>query len=250
MLSGGPANAQEAANPPFSCSRSAPAEPFLSVLFLSRSGLPLTADSSIESTRRPPVIGILGGIGSGKSSIVRRIRDWNLQFIDADRIGHDLLQDSTVQRQLRQHFGNSIFSSPDIIDRKKLAVQVFGSSPRHAERLQILNSILHPAIRKEIEHQIESAEDSIDAIILDAALLLEGGWDKVCRHLIFIDTPQPLRQQRVLENRGWSVEEHTKRETAQWPVELKLKRADFVVDNSGTVENATRQMKQILQAIL
>lgn len=196
------------------------------------------------------MIGILGGIGSGKSSVVRHVRNRCLQFIDADRIGHDLLHDANIQQQIRQQFGNSVFASPDIIDRKQLAQLVFGDLPQHAQNLDKLNSILHPAIRSVIHQQIDEAAADTEAIILDAALLLEGGWDKVCRHLIFIDTPVAIRQQRVQQNRGWSPHELTKREATQWPIERKRQLADFVVDNSGSLHAAARQMEQIFQSIL
>ena len=90
----------------------------------------------------------------------------------------------------------------------------------------------------------------VDAVILDAALLLEGGWDATCNWLIFIDTPLHLRQQRVQETRNWSAEELARREASQWSIEAKKGRADFVIDNSGSIEQAAIRMQQVFQSLL
>lgn len=199
---------------------------------------------------RPPVVGILGGIGSGKSSVVRHLSGLNLFIIDADRIGHELLKDGRIQDQIRTHFGDAVFSDSSTVDRSQLARRVFGQTTEHESARQQLNSILHPAIRREIHSQIKSAPRDADALILDAALLLEGGWDATCDWLIFVDTPLEIRQQRVRENRNWSPEELARREATQWSIQRKKDRADFVVDNSGSIEQAAFEMKQALQSVL
>lgn len=197
-----------------------------------------------------PVVGILGGIGSGKSSIIRAVTGLKLQIIDADRIGHELLQDQDIRSEIRSAFGSEVFSGPQTVDRTQLARRVFGESPQHEEALQQLNRILHPEIRREIRSQILSASGDSDAVVLDAALLLEGGWDTTCDWLIYIDTPLVIRQQRVRDHRGWSDSELARRESRQWSTDLKKQRADFIVDNSGSKEEAAAQMKKILVSIL
>lgn len=196
------------------------------------------------------MIGILGGIGSGKSSVAHSVSEFNLHIIDADKIGHALLSDLDIQSQLRTQFGDEIFANPKTIDRSRLACRVFGDSREHRDSLKQLNEILHPAIRREIHSEIDSVSRDVDAVILDAALLLEGGWDATCDWLIFVDTPIELRQQRVQENRGWSDSELSKRESTQLSVNVKKDRADFVVDNSGAIAAAAAQMKQIFESLL
>lgn len=195
-------------------------------------------------------MGILGGIGSGKSSVVRQVSDFRLHIIDADKIGHQLLSDTGIQQQLRAKFGDDIFSHDSTVNRSVLATRVFGDSQEHKSALLQLNEILHPAIRREIHSEIDSASRDVDAVILDAALLLEGGWDATCDWLIFVDTPKELRERRVSETRGWSAEELARREASQWSIEAKKNRADFVVDNSGSISQAAAQMQQILTSLL
>lgn len=202
------------------------------------------------STSTPPIVGIVGGIGSGKSSVVRHVDGWNLRIIDADRIGHDLLHDSNVIKELRTAFGSSIFEDADSdqVSRSRLANVVFAEED--SEALKTLNAILHPVIRTEIHSQIRNAGTEVDAIILDAALLLEGGWAATCHWLIFIDTPYSVRCQRVLENRSWNQDELDRREARQLPVAEKRDRADFVVDNSGSIAAAAKQFGEVLTSIL
>ena len=195
-------------------------------------------------------MGILGGVGSGKSSVVRHVTGFSFHIIDADKIGHALLSDPSIQSQLKACFGEKIFSDTSTVSRPELAARVFGNTPEHESARTQLNEILHPAIRKNIHSEIDSVSRDVDAVILDAALLLEGGWDATCNWLIFVDTPLHLRQQRVLESRGWSADELARREASQWGIDAKKDRADFVVDNSGSVEDTASHMKQIFKSLL
>lgn len=225
--------------------------PNQSLSFFHFQGFTLSSGFSTQSIpARKPVIGILGGIGSGKSSVVRHTSGHKLHIIDADKVGHRLLSDADIQNQLRMEFGEDVFSNERTIDRSQLAKLVFGETLEHQQALKQLNAILHPAIRREIHLEIDSVSRDVDAVILDAALLLEGGWDATCDWLIFVDTPETLRQQRVQENRGWSADELSKREATQWSIATKKERADFVVDNSGTIQTAAAQMTQIFDSLL
>lgn len=197
-----------------------------------------------------PIVGILGGIGSGKSSVVRKVKDLRLRIIDADKIGHELLANRDIQSQLRASFGDEIFLDQNTVSRAALANAVFGNDQTKTSALENLNRILHPAIRREIHSQIQSTPSTFDAVILDAALLLEVGWEVFCQRLIFIDTPKPIRELRVRENRNWEPDELSRREASQLPVAEKKKRAHFVVDNSGTIDVAAEQMTTILTKIL
>ncbi len=197
-----------------------------------------------------PIIGILGGIGSGKSSVVRQVTEFHLQIVDADQIGHDLLGNEAVLRELRTQFDSSVFDAAGEVIRPKLAQVVFGETAEHHSALQTLNQILHPAIRRETETQIKQASQDVDAIVIDAALLLEAGWADPCDAMVYIDTPESQRIVRVQTNRNWSADELRKREQAQLPLSEKRARADYIVDNSGSIEAAAQQMTEILRQII
>ncbi|MCP4510497.1 MAG: dephospho-CoA kinase, partial [Fuerstiella sp.] len=104
--------------------------------------------SSSADHVRPPVVGILGGIGSGKSSVVQSITGLNLLIVDADRIGHELLLNSDIKTQIRTAFSAAVFDDTGAVDRSKLAKIVFGTSAEQNEARRQLDQILHPAIRR------------------------------------------------------------------------------------------------------
>lgn len=197
-----------------------------------------------------PIVGIVGGVGAGKSSVVRNILNLQLFVIDADRIGHELLLTNDIREKLSHAFGEEILDNGGLVLRQRLAEKVFGDSDKQTNNRNQLNEILHPAIRNEVLRSIKQAPQDADAIILDAALLLEAGWADECDAVIFIDTPIELRQQRAAANRGWSMEELQRREASQWSLLKKRQNAQFVVNNSGSVEEAAEQMKLVLEKII
>lgn len=136
------------------------------------------------------------------------------------------------------------------ISRPLLAAEVFGKSQEQKKKRSQLDKIMHPAIREEIRKLMSSAPQDAEAIILDAALLLEAGWAEECDAIIFIDTSLEQRQQRVAETRGWSAAEHSRREASQWNLDDKRRVCKFSVDNSGSPKAAALEMEAILQEII
>lgn len=197
-----------------------------------------------------PVVGIVGGVSAGKSSVVRNVRDLQLCVIDADRIGHELLLTNDILKKLSDIFGEDILENEGLVLRQRLAEKVFGDSDEQTSNRNRLNELLHPAIRSEILRLIKQAPQDADAIILDAALLLEAGWADECDAVIFVDTPVELRQQRAAASRGWNPTEFQRREASQWSLLKKRQNAQFVVDNSGSAEVAAEQMKLVLGKII
>ena len=98
-----------------------------------------------------PIVGIIGGVGAGKSTVVRNVSGLQLFIIDADHIGHDLLQSNLIRDRLRCAFGDDIFDDAGLVERKRLAEKVFGDSDEQARNRDQLNEIFHPAIRTEIQ---------------------------------------------------------------------------------------------------
>lgn len=196
------------------------------------------------------MVGIVGGVGSGKSSVLRAVERLRLQIIDADRIGHAELQKSVIRDRLVQEFGIQIVDDSGEIRRSAVAELVFGTTPECLRNRERLNGIVRPGIREEIHRQILNASQDVDVVILDAALLLEAGWAGECDALIFIETPLVLRQKRVAIHRGWSAEQLARREASQWDLVRKRSACGFLVDNSGTLQDAGRQLTEHLRSIL
>ena len=200
------------------------------------------------STRKKTlVVGILGGIGSGKSAVSRGLSNHFKTFlIDADRVGHDVLGIPTVQDDIRQAFGDSVFDEAEIC-RKSLARKVFGSEIHHQQALIKLEKIVHPEIRRQVESQLADIPDETDVVVLDAAVMLEAGWNDLCDTIVFVDTPSETRLQRVEENRDWTADELRRRESSQVSLDDKRGVSQLIVDNSGSLENAVQQLASFIE---
>lgn len=211
-----------------------------------------------------PVIGLVGGVGSGKSSVARAAADVRssshslpslvsrsvLVIVSGDVAGHEVLRQADVCRQIRDRFGDSVFDDRGEVNRSALGRLVFGSANQQA--LRSLEAIVHPMIRRQLEQEIEDARNrpEVKAILLDAAILLESGWRDVCDAVVFVDTPEQERLKRVSEGRGWSAEQFHRREASQWPLERKRAAADGVVRNDGDLEVAGRELLQWIDRLV
>jgi dephospho-CoA kinase len=197
---------------------------------------------------RVPVIGIVGGIGSGKSTLARWVAERHpVVVIDADRIGHQVLERPDVIERLRQHFGDAILNDRGQIDRSALAKRVFGTTTGHQSARLQLETVVHPEIQREIERQIAAIDaNAVRYVLLDAAVLLESKWSTVCDRVVFVDTPDERRRKLVADNRGWSSEELARREASQWSLASKRAHADAVVLNDGTVAEGGERLWQAI----
>ncbi len=201
------------------------------------------------STQRIPVIGIVGGVGSGKSSVARKLSELcPVAIVDADRLGHQVLELPGVKDSLRQRFGPGIFGVDGRVNRQFLAAQVFGDTPDKFTARADLERITHPEIARLAHAQIDEhqAVHLVRWILLDAALLLETGWRSLCDVVAFIDVSAERRAEQVRTQRGWSLEEWQRREASQWPVDKKRAAADIVISNDSTLEAAARALASAL----
>ena len=195
-----------------------------------------------------PVIGIIGGIGSGKSAVSDELAALGCAVVDADAIGHELLGDRQVQGELRQRWGDLLFTAAGDVDRAILADIVFASR----SELDALNGILHPRIGAEMARAVDKArsDESVEAVVLDAALLIEAGWDELCSCVIFVDTPATQRLKRVVEQRRWGQEDWASREKMQISLDIKRSRCDYVIDGSSGVSHLRQQVCKLYPRLI
>lgn len=196
------------------------------------------------STYEVPVIGIIGGIGSGKTSIGRALgKQMRVCLLDADAAGHDVLKQQEVKNQIKESFGSEVFDDSGEILRPKLAAKVFGKSQEHQAARKQLDSITHPRIRELLKKQLNEFQENkfCDVIILDAALLLEAGWSEICQAIIFLEVPEANRLERV-KQRGWSEEEFAKREASQLNLNEKRNQSDVIIQNDGDVNDSSKEL--------
>lgn len=201
------------------------------------------------NVRRPPVVALIGGVGSGKSALARWLGDrLRVALIDADAAGHQVLLRPEVKEQIRRRFGEDVFDSEGNVRRDRLGREVFGNDAVHQSARRDLEEIVHPVIGHELRRQIDAARHSeVDVILLDAAVLLEAGWAPLSDAIVFVDTPAEQRRERVRSGRGWTADDLQRREASQLPLNEKRAAADLVVDNSGPLVAAGEQLLRFLQ---
>lgn len=195
-----------------------------------------------------PVIGLSGGIGSGKSRVAAEFERRGCLVIDSDRLGRELLGEPAVIQTLREWWGAGVISPDGTIDRSRIAEIAFGD-PAQKRRLE---GYLHPLIADRRRHIISEVghHAAIKAIVIDSPLLFESHLDRECDAVVFVDADEAERLRRVRETRGWDERELRRREQWQLPIDEKRARSGFVIDNQGPVERLDPQVDTILQALL
>ncbi|MDR2761748.1 MAG: dephospho-CoA kinase [Planctomycetaceae bacterium] len=215
------------------------------------------------------ILGLVGGIGCGKSLVAKLFAELGAKLIDADKIGHDLLSEETISKQIRSFFGEKVFRNidgVDCIDRSELAHIVFEQTEEGLAGLKYLNSIIHPRISKIIDEKIrlfsqnnfcsdqtnckiyQQSQNANNLIILDAPLLLETGFDKITDKIIFIESSRENRIVRILK-RNWTENDLTLRESVQLPIDQKRKRADFIIVNDKTIDDTKNQIISLIKKL-
>lgn len=190
------------------------------------------------------LVGIVGGVASGKSAVAKRLAELGAIRISADEIGHALLEnDAEIRERVVELFGREIVAADGSLNRAAIASRVFGEEPTLSAGRRSLEAILHPAIRAESERRLkQAADEGVHRIaVLDAPLLIEAGWLPRCREVVFVDTPLEVRR-RLAAKRGWSTEELARRESNQVPLVEKRKVATIVIANSGDLPTLHRQV--------
>ncbi|MDO8141416.1 MAG: dephospho-CoA kinase [Candidatus Brocadiales bacterium] len=190
--------------------------------------------------RQPKIIGITGGISSGKSTIGRMLASLGSEYIDADEMCHRLFLVQELKNKIVERFGNTVQDSYGKIDRSRLAEIVF----QDKTCLDDLCNILHPIVIERIKSKITEIEKQgrRKAVVIDAALLEESDLSSICDFIIFVNTGRDHRLERSITGRHWKGEELDKRERFQMALEDKKRKADYIIDNNFTVDNTFIQV--------
>ena len=188
------------------------------------------------------VLGLTGGVGAGKSRILELFsHDYGAQVIQADLVARKLEDPGQPGLTgLVSLFGAGILQKDGTLDRKGFADRIFGNP----EALKRVNALIHPLTWNEIKRQIR--ESSEELIVMEAALFDERSRE-VCQYLLYVDTQDEIRIQRLMENRGYSREKCLDIMKNQADRNDFLKLADFVIDNSGSLEESRLQIRRILK---
>ena len=191
------------------------------------------------------VIGLTGGIGSGKSTVSQLLAELGAVILNADEIGHEAFKpDSEIWRQVVAAFGRQILAPDGNIDRKKLGNIVFGNP----ESLSRLNQIMHPRMYALVKAQLEEyRRQGVGVVVLEAPLLLEAGWTSLVDEVWVTTAPEATVLKRLEERTGLSQAESLTRLRSQLPAEERLKYADVVINTDCDMDELKAQVKELGQ---
>jgi len=195
------------------------------------------------------VIGVVGGIGSGKSSVARYIADeFDGVRFDADMVARRMLEDPQVKQQVVAWWGDDVLDPSGAVDRKAVARIVF-EDPAQRKKLE---GLIHPRVIEQREQFVEQAmaNSAVKVIVLDVPLLVEVGLHEQCDRVIFVQCDRATRLRRLAVSRGWTEADLAAREKNQLPLDRKLDLAHDVVDNSGGEAVCRRQVRDAVLRIL
>jgi len=191
------------------------------------------------------VIGLTGGIASGKSTVTALLKEKGAAIIDADKIAREIMsKGEPAWFEVLNYFGDEILNNDrSDIDRKKLAHIVFSDKAK----LEVLNNITHPKIIEEIKRQVEEYKKAGKKIIvIDAALLIETGLDKIADEVWVVAANEDIQLQRLMaREKDITKDEALKRIKSQMPLAEKLKFADRVIDNNSSIEETKKQVDKM-----
>ena len=194
----------------------------------------------------PRIIGITGGIASGKSTVTEFLRQQGYQVIDADQVVHELQEpDGRLYQALLSAFGSAILQEDGRLDRPKLGAMIFGNPDLLAQSSQLQNEI----IREELAHRRDLLAETEAVFFVDLPLLFELEYDNWFDQIWLVDVTVETQLSRLMTRNALSQEEAEKRIAAQLSLQEKRKRADVLIDNNGSLEETRQQLRDALQKL-
>lgn len=191
-------------------------------------------------------IGLTGGIATGKSTVSNMLAAQGVHIVDADIIAREVMNPGQpLLAAVADRFGPEFLLPEGGLDRRRMAEHIFN----RPEEREALNGIVHPAIRAEIRRQVDAAEaaDPTGIVAADIPLLYESGLEGLYEKIVVVYVPRAVQLERLTMRDGLAPEQAEGRLNAQLDIEEKKRRADFVIDNSGTLEETQRQVEVLLE---
>lgn len=185
------------------------------------------------------ILGITGGISSGKSLVVKILRDFGVQVISADEIVHHLLSQSYYLNKIKEFFGDEVFDG-EILNRRKLGKIIFSSE----EKRRILNNLLHPPVLRTMKEEIEKNKEKKGILAFEVPLLFEVGIEDWFDEIWVVYCSFEIQIERLMKRDNISYEEALNKINSQMPLDEKIKRANYVIDNSGNIEDTIKQVRE------
>ena len=194
-------------------------------------------------------VGLTGGIASGKSTVSKIFASFGAKVLDADEVAREvLLPGQPAWTRVRQAFGQEFFHADGKVKRKQLRKLVFADPEKRSQ----LNAIVHPEVMKEINRRAEIFSSSVqtEVLLVDVPLLLEVGLANRFDKIVVVYVSESVQINRLSQRDGISEEEATETLKVQMPLNKKVEQADYVIDNSGTLEETRSQVEQVWEELI
>lgn len=205
------------------------------------------------------VIGLTGGIASGKTTVSDYLKSLGVCVIDADEVAHEVTSPGSAGfEEVIEEFGEDLLTPEGNLNRRKLGEIVFSDK----EALSKLNAIVHPLVIEKIRQMLTEIEGShhvsgkgqeehdVPCVVLDVPLLFESGMDDLCDEVWVVAVDEDTQVKRLMERDGYTFDEAVRRIKAQMPLEEKVRRAHRVLDNTGTIEETKRQVDELFEDVM
>ncbi|MGL5055477.1 MAG: dephospho-CoA kinase [Fusobacteriaceae bacterium] len=190
------------------------------------------------------ILGLTGGIACGKTTISNMFKKNGIEVVDADVVAREVLELPEVLKEIRETYGNLIFEN-DKLDRKKMRDIIFNNK----DNIKKLNSIVHPKVIKVFQDEYNKKKLKEDVIVFDIPLLFEVGLEKFCDKILVVYVKEEVQIERIMRRDGSSRELAKKIIDAQMNLGEKIKLADYIIENSGTIDELEKKIKLILSRI-
>ena len=191
------------------------------------------------------IIGLTGSIATGKSTVAKMLKEYNLPIVDADVVARQVVEPGTdTLKQIAQLFGQDVIKEDGTMDREKVGAIIF----HQPDKRQQYNGVIHPAIRTEMLRQRdEYIAKGEPHVIMDIPLLFESKLQHFVEKILVVSVTEEIQLQRLIERNGFTEEEARARISTQLPISVKIEGADAVVYNDGTIEQTKQQLNIILK---
>jgi dephospho-CoA kinase len=195
-----------------------------------------------------PIIGIAGGVGSGKSFVARMLGEMGGVVISSDELAHKAYELAEVKATLRQWWGDEVFDADGQVNRRAVGAKVFSdeSSRRRLEEL------IHPIVARQRAQIMEAQKNNPSALafIWDVPLLFETDLNRQCDAVLFVEAPQAVRDRRVAQSRGWGAAQRQIRENLQMPLDKKKELSDYTLDSTADAADFRDQVQSVFTRIV
>ena len=191
------------------------------------------------------ILGLTGGIGTGKSTVANMLREKNIPVVDTDSISKEIIEYPEIIEKIKAEISSKIFNNENKLDRKKLSEIVF----ENKDKLKKLNEIMHPIILKKMWEEVEKLKKDYKIIVVDIPLLFEINMEKEVDKILLIYASKEIQLKRIMERDGRTREEAIKIINSQMPLYKKREKSDYIIQNNDSLEKLKKNLDKVVQKL-